>query len=73
MNSHWHHQVGTVRYQAPETTVLMINCESHTVPDTALEVVHHTRVDVYAYGLVLYEITHGRIAFEQTLTVVGRM
>ena len=32
---------------------------------TALEVVHHTRVDVYSYGLVLYEITHGHIAFDQ--------
>lgn len=60
-----------MRYQAPETTLLMIVSDTHVVPDTAHEVVHHSRVDVYSYGLLLYEITHGNIAFDECTPIMA--
>jgi len=55
--------LGTARYQAPEMTKLMGACNGRAVPDEQLEVVHHARVDCYSYGLLLYEIMHGRVFF----------
>jgi len=55
--------MGTVRYQAPETTQLMAASTSSRVPSDKLAVAHHARVDVYSYGLLLYEIMHGFIFF----------
>jgi len=55
--------VGTMRYQAPEMTQLMIASPSRLVPSDKLEIMRHTRIDVYAYGLMLYEVLHGCIFF----------
>lgn len=49
--------MGTVRYQAPEMTQLM------AAGTSSVAVAHHARVDVYSYGLLLYEIMHGFIFF----------
>lgn len=42
---------------------LMASAESHIVPEEQLDIVHHARVDVYSYGLMLYEIMHGCVFF----------
>jgi len=55
--------IGTCRYQAPELTRLMIEAPDKNIPCGMLDIVNDTRIDVYSYGLVLYEITHGSIAF----------
>ena len=55
--------IGTCRYQAPELTRLMSEAPDKNIPHCMLDIFNDTRIDVYSYGLVLYEIAHGRIAF----------
>jgi len=51
--------IGTLRYLPPEMTSLLATSQGLMVPDEQLEVMHHARVDVYSFGLMLYEIMHG--------------
>jgi len=65
--------IGTTRYQAPEMTQLQMLANTRLVPSNKLEVVHHACVDVYSYGLILYEIMHGRIFYGELSPVVVAM
>jgi len=53
--------IGTLRYLPPEMVNLMASATGHYVPDDQLDIVHHARVDVYSFGLMLHEIMHGAV------------
>ena len=55
--------IGTCRYQAPELTQLMSKAADRNTSRDMLDIINDTLTDVYSYGLVLYEISHGCIAF----------
>lgn len=57
--------IGTMRYQAPEASKIMLDAPDRNVPRDRLDTVHAPSIDVYSYGLVLYEITHGIVAFQE--------
>jgi len=63
--------MGTLRYQAPEMTQLMADSSCRLVPSDKLEIVHHARIDVYAYGLLLYEAMHGCIFFGEVSPIAA--
>ena len=56
--------IGTPRYVAPEISCLLLRCMTMAaLPDGQLHVVNDPRVDVYSFGLLLYEILHGQLVF----------
>jgi len=54
---------GTARYQAPEVTLLMACAGSDEMPRDSDKVLVSAQTDVYSYGLLLFEIMHGCVAF----------
>jgi len=56
--------LGTPRYQAPEmTTALQISMGVQSQQELNRALPLHAAMDVYAFGLLLFEILHGRVAF----------
>lgn len=55
--------MGTPRYQAPEMTQLMNRMATAKVPGRVAEIIYEPSVDIYSFGLLLYEIMHGVQAF----------